>query len=317
MSADTTPNQDAGASNEVNQPNGSEDEAAAAFAAIEEGADASETNTDQTPADEPDEDADTEADEADPEAESDAEELAEVEIGGKTYKVPAEVEKAVLRQADYSRKMNEVGAKEKVYTERIAEAEKLVEGAEKRAAALAKVQLIDAQIAAYDGVNWEKAEVETPAEAASAAVKLMRLQNARKDAVQDAANVARELTEGQKRLAESKRAEMDAVLTKQLKGWGDELGGKITRYAIETLGYTPDELKAITDPKRVIELDKARRYDALQSAKTTLKAKAADAPQVAKPGAKRVAANPQADAMARLRKDNSQESAEAAFLSRM
>ncbi len=315
MSADTTPTPNVQA-DPVSELTGSEDEAAAAFAAIE-GDDAPAEQPDQTPADEPAEDADTEADEADPDAESETEELAEVEIGGKTYKVPAEVEKAVLRQADYSRKMNEVGAKEKVYTERIAEAEKLVEGAEKRAAALAKVQVIDAQIAAYDGVNWEKAEAETPAEAASAAVKLMRLQNQRKDAVQDAANVAREITEANKRLAEGKRAEMDAVLKRDLKGWGDELGGKITRYAIETLGYTPDELRGITDPKRVIELDKARRYDALQSAKTTLKAKAADAPQVVKPGAKRVNASPQADALARLRKDNSQDAAEAAFLSRM
>jgi len=294
---------------------GSEEEAIAALAALGE-AQTDEPSEDPKPADEPAEDADTEAEEADPEEAPEAEELAEVEIGGKTYKVAHEVEKAILRQADYSRKMNEVGAKEKTYTERLAAVDALEKSAEKRGEALAEVKTIDLKIKAYDGIDWAKAKADNPGEAAMAAIELLSLKDQRREAVQAAASVARELTEGRNKLLEEARNEMDAALTKGLKGWGDELGGKITKYALDN-GMARKTLEALTDPAVVIALDKARKYDALQSAKATLKAKAQDAPQVVKPGAPRRAPSAQVDAMARLRKDNSAEAAEAVLLSRM
>lgn len=309
-----TPNPEA-QTNVVPELTGSEDEAAAAFAARDTGASPEPETEDPAPADEPDEDAETEADEADPDEAPEAEELAEVELGGKTYKVPPEVEKAVLRQADYSRKMNEVGAKEKVYTERIEQADLMLSGAEERAEALAKVHSLDERIKAYEGIDWGKAKAENPAEAAMAAIELMTLRDQRKDAVQAAANVARKLTEGKDKLLDGQRAEMDAVLKKELKGWGDELGTTLTSYALAQKVQLKT-LQTLTDPAMVIALDKARKYDAMQAAKSTIKAKAADAPRVVKPGAPR-RADPRADVMTRLRKENSQEAAEAAFLSRM
>ena len=292
-------------------PSGSDDEAVAAFAAL----DPSEQTKEPDPADTPAEGANEEATAADPDAAPEAEALVEVEIGGKTFEVPAEVQKAVLRQADYSRRMNEVGQKEKVYEERTALAEQLVEGAEKRAEALAEVRAIDARIKAYDGIDWAAAKANNPAEAAMAAIELMTLKDQRKDAVQNAANVARELTEGRNKLLSDQRAEMDNILRKELKGWGDELGTKLTQYAIATK-VQMKTLQTLTDPAIVVALEKARQWDALQSAKQNLKAKADDAPRVAKPGAPRQA-NPKQDAMSRLRSEKTMEAAEAAFLSRM
>lgn len=295
---------------------GSEDEAAAAFEAREnQSVDEADTQQDPKPADEPADDADTEAEEAAPEEATEAEELAEVEIGGKTYKVPPEVEKAVLRQADYSRKMNEVGAKEKEYTQRLEVVQGLEEAAEKRAEALAEVRALDARIKQYEGVDWAKAREENPAEAAVAAVELLTLQNQRKEAAQNAANVQREFTVGKNKLMETARNEMDAALRKDLKGWGDEMGQRITRYALDNKVQL-QTLQTLTDPAVVIALEKARKYDELQASKTQLKTKVQDAPAVSKPGAPR-RPDPKADAMARLRKDNSQEAAEAVFLQRM
>src|SRR4051812_15116301 len=86
--------------------------------------------------------------EAEPEAELDEEpaedepkdELVEVEgEDGKTYKVPPEVQKAMLRQADYSRKMSAVQAQEKQATQTKETADRLLAGAEKYAEALSEV----------------------------------------------------------------------------------------------------------------------------------------------------------------------------------
>jgi hypothetical protein len=311
MPSDTTPTLEREAL-AVNHEPGSEDEAAAAFAAQPDTEDHQE---DQTPADEPADEAEPDADEADPEDAEDADELVEVEIGGAKYNVPPEVAKAAMRQADYSRKMNEVGAKDKALTERLATAEALEKSADERAEALSEVRAIDSRIKAYEGIDWAQAKADNPGQAAMAAIELLTLRDQRKDAVQNAANKARDMTESRNKLTAEARAEMDVVLTKELKGWGDELGTKITKYALDNRVQLKS-LQTLTDPALVIALDKARKYDALQASKTTLKAKAADAPQVAKPGAPR---RPDArnDAMARLRKDNTQESAEAAFLSRM
>jgi hypothetical protein len=312
-----TPTLDAQA-DPVNEPTGSEDEAAAAFAARDNTPVGEEpASEDPKPADEPAEDAEPEADEADPDDAPEADALVEVEFEGKTYSVPPEVEKALLRQSDYSRKMNEVGAKEKAYTARIAQADELVAAAEQRAEALASVRAIDERIKAYEGIDWAKAKAEDPAGAALAAIELLSLNDRRKDAVQAAANVARQVTEGRNKQLEDARAEMDAVLKKELKGWGDEMGTKVTRYALDQKVQLKT-LQQLTDPALVIALDKARKYDALQGAKVALKGKASAAPQVVKPGAPRPrAVDPRTEAMARLRKDNTQESAEAAFLSRM
>lgn len=312
MSVEGTPNPDVQA-NPVSELTGSEDEAAAAFAQRDTQGD--EPNTDEPePADDAAEDADTEADKADPDAEPEADELVEVEIDGKTYEVPVAVQKNVLRQADYSRRMNEVGALEKSFQAKLETIEALTESAEKRGEALAAVRLIDMQLQHLDGV-FRKARAEGNPEAPMMAADLIDLRDKRKDAVQNAANVASELTKGNNQLLASERDDMDAALKKTLKGWGNDLGVKLTNYAQES-GVRLKTLQSLTDPAVVVALDKAQKWDALQANKTAIKGKAQPAPQVVKPGSPRKS-DPQADAMAQLRKDNSTESAEAAFLSRM
>lgn len=296
---------------------GSIDAAAEAFAKLgqpDPEEDHQETTTDEAePDDEAAEESTEEAEEADPEEDSEADDLVEVEIEGKTYKVPQELQKGYLRQSDYSRKMNEVSAKEKTYTQRIEQVEALGQMAEKRAEVLADIKSIDARIEQYKGIDWATAKAEKPAEAALAALELMELQNARRDAQERAQNVEKEFGEGRSKINADKRDAMVAALEKDLPGWGDELGGKITSYARE-LGYTDGDLLQVTDPKWVIAMAKAMKYDALQKSKGEIKAKVKDAPKVVKPGAARVKVDAKTDAMARLRKSNSLDDAAAAFL---
>jgi hypothetical protein len=234
--------------------------------------------------------------------------------------VPADqadkLQKGYLRQSDYSRKMNEVGEKEKALAQRIEIADKLAQGAEKYASALAKVNQYDAEIKSFDSVNWNQLEREDPSRASLMAVRLMRLQQARQEAVNEAQGIDRQIAESRINDINAKRAEMDKTLSKSLKGWGEELGTQISQYALET-GWTREALSQLTDPQVVIALDKARRFDALQKSKEQIKAKAKEAPPVVKPGATRAAPNKAADAFVRLRKSGSLADAEAAFAARM
>jgi hypothetical protein len=263
-----------------------------------------------------DDDPDAEADDGDSDEDTDEPEaLAEVEFEGKTYKVPPELEKALLRQSDYSRKMNEVATKEKVYTQRIEQAETLVQGAEKLATALAEVNVIDARLKQYESVNWQQLRVENPGEFAAHASELQMLRLSRQEAAQRAQMVGREVSSAKEHAVAEARAEMFQVLGKTLKGWGDEMGQKLTAYAGES-GIKLETLNTITDPGLVVALEKARKFDELQKSKPQLKAKAQAAPPVLKPGVPRKA-SPNDDAMANLRKHRTQDAAEAAFFSRM
>lgn len=252
----------------------------------------------------------TPEDDTDPEAE-----YVEVQIDGKTFKVPPEVQKATLRHADYSRKMNEVTAKDKLVAQRIETVEALTATATKRAEVMAEAKALDAEIASYDSVDWGKAEAENPAGAAIAAVKLMRLQQQRAAIEQKSQGVEQEYQGERQKLIQTQRDEMDKTLAKDLKGWGDTLATDITKYALGN-GWSREKLEQVTDPQVVIALNKARLFDALQSKKAEIKGQVKDVPQVVKPGAPR-RADPRSDAMAKLRNTGSVDDAAAAFLSRM
>lgn len=290
---------------------GSDDEAAALFEKR-----LTPEETEAEPEIEPTDSDVEEGSDAEPDAEENPEDKLEaVEYEGKTYNVPPELQKALLRQADYSRNMNEVSAQKKLYAERVEVAESYVKGAEKYAEALAEVQGVDAQLKQFNAIDWQSLRTENPAEYAALAADKQSLLLAQSDARNRAQNVSAELSKTQFEMLQGKRDEMLKTLSKDLKGWGDDLGTKITKYAAQQ-GYQMQEIGAITDPKWVIAMDKARRYDDLQASKDTLKAKAKDAPTFVKPGAPR-RTDAKTDVMANLRKTNSSEAAEAAFLQRM
>lgn len=301
---------------------GSLDAAALAFEKretqpVEEEQSESEVEAADTEVEATDDDPNAETDDGESDEDTGEVELAEVEYEGKTYKVPPELQKALLRQSDYSRKMNEVAQQEKVYKSRVEQAETLVKGAEQLAASLAEVKLLDARLKQYESVNWSQLRTENPAEFAALASELQMLRLSRQEAEGKARMIGAQVEEARNGSLVSERAEMFKRLESDLKGWNNEMGEKITAYAVNN-GVKFETLASVTDHGLIVALEKARRYDELQGAKKQIKEKvqAKALPPVLKPGAPRKPA-PAVDAMARLRKSNSVDDAAAAFLAKM
>jgi hypothetical protein len=268
------------------------------------------------PAHEPDDEAEPDAEgetDADPEDAEPEEELAEVEIAGKTYKVPKELQKGYLRQADYSRQMNEVAAEKKAYTERLAQVDAVAEGASKLAESLAVVKGIEAQLAQLDAVDWSALEAQDLGRANAMALRQLKLQQQLAQASAAADKVGHEVQANRASLMAKAKGDMDAALKKDLKGWGDDLGAKLTTYATSN-GVQLKTLQELTDPGVVIALSKAKQWDDLQASKAAIKGKGQAAPPVTKPGTPRAPTNAKADAMKKHRSDGSVDSAAAAFL---
>lgn len=271
----------------------------------------------------------TETADADPDAEATGEsdedteqtaELREIDFEGLKISVPADeaekVEKALLRQADYSRKMNEVSAKEKSAQQRIEQAETLAKSAERYAGALAQVQMLDQQIKQFEALDWQALRSSDPATYAAYSADFNTARLTKAQVMQQAQAIGHEVQQAELQSFAVKREEMDKTLRARLKGWGEDMQRQITQYAIDG-GIAFETLSKVTDPALVIALDKARKFDALQANKATLKAKASSAPPVLKPGAAPRQSDAKTDTLARLRKSNSLDDAASAFLARM
>lgn len=291
------------------------DAAAEAFAADAEG---EQDNADE-PAHEPEDEADTDAEgdtEADPEADEPKDDLAEVEINGKTYQVPKELQKGYLRQADYSRAMNEVAAEKKTYAERLAQVDQVAEGTQKYAEALAAVKGIESELAKYESVDWASLERENPVQANAIALRQLKLQQQLAVASQNAKEVGSKVATERDELLAKAKGDMLAYLSKNLKGWGDAMGETLTKYATSS-GVDIKTLQKLTDPGVVIALAKAKQWDDLQASKPAVKAKAQGAAPVTKPSAPRGKPDQKAEALKRHKSDGSIDSATAAFLAAM
>lgn len=297
---------------------GSLDAAARAFEQREQAEDVPEADP-QADSETLDDEPDAEGDDADSDEETEVE-TVEVSVEGVTLKLPKEqaeaIQKATLRQADYSRKMNEVSAKEKTVTQTLEHAEKLRTGAEKFAQVLASVQVMDQQIKQYEGLDWQKLRSEDPGQYAAYAADLQTLKLNKQQAEMAARGVAAEVEESTQKALQTKREEMFNALKAKLPGWSNQMGEQITQYALSS-GMEFETLAKATDPALVIALEKARKFDALQKSKTELKAKAKDAPPVLKPGVRQAKQSPQDEAMTQLRKFKTRDAAEVAFLARM
>ena len=298
---------------------GSLDAAARAFEQRELAQESTEGDTDEATEEASSDDPDAEGEQADSDEDTNAE-LSEVVVEGVTLRLPQDqaeaIQKATLRQADYSRKMNEVSAKEKQATAVLETAEAMRSGAEKFAEVLASVRMLDQQIKQYEGLDWQKLRAEDPGNYAAYAADLQTLKLNKQQAEMQGRAVAHEVEEATSKTLQTKRGEMFDTLQKQIPGWSNQKGQEITEYAISQ-GVAFETLARVTDAAIVVALEKARKFDALQKSKTDLKAKVKDVPPVLKPGVRQAVKSPQEDSMAQLRKFKTRDAAEVAFLARM
>ena len=266
--------------------------------------DGSEAPEDDPETEQPEEDegeSEEEPEEGQPE-----EEFTEVEYEGKSYKVPAELKDALLRQADYTRK-----------TQEVAEARKQTEAAQQYLQQqyqlqqqflkeYAGLQALDNQLAQFQQVNWQQLIESDPVEA-------MKLDHQYRQLQQYRDNQARELQARQGEAQRTQQEQMSAqlrqaaeLLAKELPGWGEDLAKQI-RTSAKDYGFTDDELGGITDPRAVKVLHDAMKYRQLQANKGKVQKQVQGKPPVLKPGSK--ATNPKSskalEARDRLRKSGS------------
>lgn len=194
--------------------------------------------------------------EGEPESEVEAteeDELEEVEYEGKKHKLPKELKDALLRQADYTRKTQEVAEQRRAIE---AQAQALQEQAKAQQANLhdyARLAATDEQINQYSAINWNAWTQQDPIEAQKAFVAFQQLKDTRQ-------NLANQISQREQQAAAESQAarakaiqEGNAVLSREIKGWNGEVAAKLRDFAVKDLGFTEQDVAQVYDP-RVVKL---------------------------------------------------------------
>ncbi len=194
------------------------------------------------------------------------------------------VKEALLRQADYTRKTQEVSEMRKALE---AERASVNQASVAEVQAQAAVVAIDQQLAAFQNVDWDAWEEQDPFAAAKGVRQLQQLQQARQQAIGQYGQLRQQRTEQMqqitaKRLQESAAALADPV--KGIKGWSPEYAAKLLDTGVREYGFERSEIEAFEDHRMVRVLDDAAKWR--EHEKSQKKAQGHVAAQAVKPAAK-------------------------------
>lgn len=243
-----------------------------------ETADEPESSADDSDAQEGAEvETDAESEDQPAEVEDEAtEEGEEVEFEGKTYKVPKELKGALLKNADYTRKTQEVAERRRQLEEReayLAAVEQVRSEAFDKAAEL---RSIDATLKQFEQIDWNAVADQDATQFLKLDRQYRQVQAKRQELVgelqaiqghiqqQEQARVRKLLEDGQKEL------------TRRIPGFNAETSKKLLTDA-RSYGFEESELRAVIDPRMVHVLHDAIKYRELQDGKTAAQKKVVQA----------------------------------------
>jgi hypothetical protein len=187
---------------------------------------------------------------------------------------------AAMRQADYTRKTQELAEARKAFD---AERQSLSQADEQELTARANIALIDRQLAQYAQVNWQQAFDADPFEAQKAFAQYQLLQQGKSQTQSFLERTSRERTERQQQETARRLQEGAAELQRDIPDWSPALSAKLQDFGAKTFGLTKDDFDRIDDPRAVKLLYWAQRgFEADTAAK---KAKSIERQQEVTPAA--------------------------------
>jgi len=205
-------------------------------------------------------------DAGEPEDQDAADDAFEVELDGQVHTLPAALKGAFLRQADYTRKTQELAAHR-----RAAEAER--RALAEQAQAIGRVSqdrvtlaALDHQIDGFRDVDWQAYAAQDPHAAQALWGRFQHLSQARERLAYAVSHHESRRDLQAAREAAEQMAETGRTLQREIEGWSPEVANKLVEYA-QAFGVTLEELSQMADPRlwkllhKGYQADQANRQD--------------------------------------------------------
>lgn len=211
------------------------------------------------------------------------EDVEEVDFEGKRYSVPKTLKDGLMRNADYTRKTQELATQRKQLEETFAQQKQQAESQQADFEEYTALHTLEKYLEQFKNIDWDKAQDEDPVAASKQFIhwqtmkadlqerrgKLQQKQSER--ALQAQREAARRAEEGQ------------AALRQTIKGWSPETESALRAYAKETGVPNAGDLQFAMHPQETKILHKAYLYDQLMK-KAQAKPKAPEAKPVSTVG---------------------------------
>ena len=206
----------------------------------------------------------------------------EVEYEGKTYCLPPELKDALLRQADYTRKTQDVAKARKALEAETAAHEGRVSKARGHILDAARVVGLNDQLAQFDSIDWRGLQEQDPARAQALWQHRERIKHLRDRAARAWTEKEKEHASHSQRETARRRDEVSAHLPRLIADWSPELDVKLAQFGTAHGLSRPEMTRAaLQNPAFVKLLHKAHLFDEAEKKKQTQQN--FDAAQAARP----------------------------------
>lgn len=206
-------------------------------------------------------DADDAPQEIDQPAEEDSE---EVDYEGQKYRVPKPLKDALLRQADYTRKTQEVSEQRRALEQEQQSFQQVQQLRQQHMQGYAQLMAIDGQLKQFDGLNLMQLNDTDPVSAQRLLIQRQQLIEARQ-------NVAASLQQAEAQALATQQAQLAkrveegrAVVAREIPNWSPERGKALADFAVSK-GAPAALIANVTDPWLVKVINDAYEYHQLQA----------------------------------------------------
>lgn len=154
-----------------------------------------------------------------------------------------------LRQADYTRKTQEVAEQRKALESEKQTLEQQAKGYTEYRKELGQLAAAEAQLEQYAQADWDTWEQQDPNAAQRGWRHYQQLKDFKSNLEATLETKAQERTATAQQETAKRAAETAQWAQQNIKGWTPQLDQELERYAVEDLGYTRDELVQLISPK--------------------------------------------------------------------
>lgn len=196
---------------------------------------------------------DTEAPEQEPET-------FDLELDGEVHTLPAALKGAFLRQADYTRKTQELAEHRRGLEGERAALARDAEGWAGASRDRLRLAALDHQISEFDGLDWDAFAGAEPDEAQTAWAHYQALGQARGQLARAVNHHEERGAMQAAREAADEMAKTGETLSQEIEGWSPQVAAKLVEYA-QAFGVTMEELSQMADARLWKLLHKAWRAD--------------------------------------------------------
>jgi hypothetical protein len=191
---------------------------------------------------------------------AEGEDVFELELDGQVHTLPGALKGAFLRQADYTRKTQELAEHRRAVEAEREALERHRRGLDDEASDRATLAALDRQIDDMAGIDWEALGQADPERARALWASFHQTQALRDEYAYVLSRHESQAELRKAREAAEAMAETGRTLSREIEGWSPEVAAKLVEYAA-AFGVSLDELREAADPRLWKLLHKAWKAD--------------------------------------------------------